>query len=179
MNTKRIVINLLFIVTFIIIYFLQSNLFTWFKIAGLMPNLFVIFVLFIGLYANKFMGPMYGVCFGLLLDFFIGKKIGITAIMLGLVGLVGMIFDRNFSKENRITLIVMVLMATVIFEVGEYILGYFINNTYIQIWPFIEILLIECFYNVLITIIVYPLIQIFGNKIENEYKGNKILTRYF
>ena len=99
--------------------------------------------------------------------------------MLGLVGLVGMIFDRNFSKENRITLIVMVLMATVIFEVGEYILGYFINNTYIQIWPFIEILLIECFYNVLITIIVYPLIQIFGNKIENEYKGNKILTRYF
>ena len=84
MNTKRIVINLLFIVTFIIIYFLQSNLFTWFKIAGVMPNLFVIFVLFIGLYANKFMGPMYGVCFGLLIDFFIGKKIGITAIMLGL-----------------------------------------------------------------------------------------------
>ena len=31
----------------------------------------------------------------------------------------------------------------------------------------------------ILTIILYPLMQILGNKIENEYKGNKILTRYF
>ena len=31
----------------------------------------------------------------------------------------------------------------------------------------------------IITIILYPLIQKFGYAIEEEYKGNKILTRYF
>ena len=31
----------------------------------------------------------------------------------------------------------------------------------------------------IIVIILYPLIQKFGYSIENEYKGNKILTRYF
>ena len=176
---KKFIINLCIIVTFIIIYLLQSNLFTWFKIAGVMPNLFIIFVLFIGLYANKFMGVTYGVIFGILLDCFIGKRVGITSIMLGVVGIVGVIFDKNFSKENRITLIVMVMISTLIFEIGNYILGYIIFKTSIEILPFVEILIIECFYNALLTIVFYPLIQKLGNKIEMEYKGNKVLTRYF
>lgn len=176
---KRFIINILLILAFIIIYFLHSNLFTWFKIAGVMPNLFVILVLFIGLYANKYMGVIYGIVFGLLIDLFIGKKIGITAIMLGAVGIIGMLFDKNFSKENRITLIVMVMISTMVFEVGENIINYFILKTTIDLLPFIEILLIECLYNAIITIVLYPLIQKGGNKIETEYKGNKILTRYF
>ena len=31
--------------------------------------------------------------------------------MLGAVGIIGMLFDKNFSKENRITLIVMVMIS--------------------------------------------------------------------
>ena len=176
---KKIIINSALIIIFIITYFLHSNFFTWFKIAGVMPNLFVVLVLFIGLYAHKFMGVTYGIIFGLLLDCFIGKKIGITSIMLGVVGIVGVVFDKNFSKENRITLLVMVMIATVVFETGEYIIGYFINRGYLEIGPFIQILLIECVYNSILTIILYPLIRNFGNKMETEYKGNKILTRYF
>ena len=176
---KKILINIILIITFLIIYFLHSNLFNWFKIAGIMPNLFVIFVLFIALYTNKAMGITYGIILGLLLDLFIGKKVGITAIMLGLVGIIGTIFDKNFSKENRMTLIIMVVVSTIAFEAGSYFLSYFIYDNYIQIVPFIQMLSIECVYNILITIILYPLIQISGNKIEEEYKGNKILTRYF
>ena len=176
---KRFIINILIILAFIIIYFLHSNLFTWFKIAGVMPNLFVILVLFIGLYAHKYMGVIYGIAFGLLLDFFIGKKIGITAIMLGIIGIIGMLFDKNFSKENRITLMVMIVISTIIFEVGENIINYFVLKSDIELLPFIEMILIECLYNAIIAIILYPLMQKFGNKIETEYKGNNILTRYF
>ena len=176
---KKILINVLLFITFIIIYLLHSNLFSWFKIAGVMPNLFVIFILFIALYSNKVTGITYGIIVGIFLDLFIGKKVGITAIMLGIVAVVGVVFDKNFSKENRFTLIIMIIVSTIIFEIGSYFLSYFIYDNYIQIWPFIQILLIECLYNALLTIILYPLIQISGNKIEEEYKGNKILTRYF
>lgn len=176
---KKILINVLLFITFIIIYLLHSNLFSWFKIAGVMPNLFIIFILFIGLYSNKITGITYGIIIGLLLDLFIGKKVGITAIMLGAVAITGVVFDKNFSKENRVTLIIMVMVSTIIFEIGSYFLSYFIYDNYIQIWPFIQILLVECVYNALLTIILYPLIQILGNKIEEEYKGNRILTKYF
>ncbi len=176
---KKVIINICLIVTFLIIYLLHSNLFTWFKIAGVMPNLFVIFVLFIGLYAGKYMGIIYGIIFGLALDLFIGTEIALYAALYGVIGCVRMLFDKNFSKENRITLIVMVMISTLIFEIGEYILGYVFKQTVVDILTFIQILLIEVFYNAVLTIIVYPLMQKFGNKIETEYKGNNILTRYF
>lgn len=176
---KKFIINIVLVLTFIIIYFLHSNLFTWFKIAGVMPNLFVILVLFIGLYSNKYMGVVYGVVFGLFLDLFIGKKVGVTAIMLGAVGIIGMLFDKNFSKDNRITLIVMVAISTLAFEIGQSLIYYMITRETLELLPFIQILLIECLYNALITIILYPLIQKGGYKIESEYKGNRILTRYF
>ena len=176
---KKLIINIILFITFIFIYLLQSNFFTWFKIAGIMPNLFVIFILVIGLYTNKYMGITYGVILGLLIDLFISKKIGITAIMLGTIGIIGVMFDKNFSKENRITLILMVTISTIIYEFGSYILGYFVYDTYFQLWNFIKILVVECIYNMIITIILYPLIQVLGSKLEDVYKGDKILTRYF
>ncbi len=176
---KKFITNIIIILTFLIIYFLHSNFFTWFRIAGVMPNLFVILVLFIGLYASKYMGVAYGIIFGLLLDLFIGSKIGVTAIMLGIVGTIGAVFDKNFSKENRITLIVMAVVATFAFELGKILLMYIINRSFVDFLPFIEVLLIECLYNAILTIILYPLMRHLGNIVENEYKGNKILTRYF
>ncbi len=176
---KKVIINVSFILVFILIYLLTINFFSWFKIAGVMPNLFVIFVLFIGLYCSRITGATYGVILGILLDLFIGKKVGITAIMLGIVGIIGGTFDKNFSKESRITIIIMVAFSTCIYEIGLYIVNCIIYQIDPQIVDFIKILLIECVYNLLITIILYPLMQYLGYKIEDEYKGNKILTRYF
>lgn len=144
-----------------------------------MPNLFVIFILFIGLFYNKIAGITYGIGAGILLDLFIGRKVGISAIMLGLVGLIGGIFDKNFSKESRITIIIMVIVSTFIYETGAYLLGYPIYGYSLEILVFIKIVLLEIIYNIIITIIIYPIMQKFGYKIEEEYKGNKILTRYF
>lgn len=175
---KKLITNIILIITFIIIYFLQVNLFSWFKIAGVMPNIFIIFILFIGLYYNKVAGTTYGIILGILLDFFIGKKVGISAIMLGAIGLIGGLFDKNFSKESRFTIMVMVVVSTLIYEIGAYIIGYFIYGYSFEVLSAIKILLIESIYNVILTIILYPLIQNLGYKIE-EYKGNKILTRYF
>ncbi len=176
---KKVLINIILIFVFLFIYFLQAYFFTWFKIAVVMTNMFVILFLFIGLYAHKYMGVTYGIIFGFLIDLFISKKVGITAIMLGAIGIMGTILDKNFSKENRITIILITTIATVLFEVGSQILSIFVYKNNIQVGIFIQVLLIECLYNALITIILYPIIQILGNKIEEEFKGNKILTRYF
>jgi rod shape-determining protein MreD len=176
---KKTIINILLILTFFIIYFLQLNFFSWFKIAGVMPNLFIILVLYIGLFTNRNLGFTYGVIFGILLDLFIGKKIGITAIMLGSIGIIGAIFDKNFSKDSRMTMMIMVLGSTIIYEIGMYILNYIMFSINIEILTFLKILIIEVIYNIILTIILYPLLQKTGYYIENKYKENKILTRYF
>ena len=176
---KKLVINLFLILTIFIIYFLQSNFFNWFNVAGVMPNVFIIFVLFIGLFTNKTVGTAYGVVIGLILDLLFSQKIGIQAVTLGLVGFLAAIFDKNFSKDSRMTIMLMVLGSTVIVEVLNYLLAYMFININVEIVNFVKILAIEVIYNMILTIIIYPLIQKFGYDIENEYKGNKILTRYF
>ncbi len=176
---KKFVINLFFVLTVFIIYFLQSNFFTWFNIAEVMPNLFIIFVLFIGLFTNKTLGTIYGVIIGLILDLLFSTKVGIQAVSLGLIGFLAAIFDKNFSKDSRMTIMFMVLGSTIIVEVINYLLAYMFVGSSVEIFNFIRILILEVIFNLILTIIIYPLIQKFGYEIESEYKGNKILTRYF
>ena len=176
---KKTIINIVLILVALIIYYLQSNFFTWFNIAGIMPNLFIIFVLFIVLFASKTMGTIYGIIIGLFLDFILGMRIGINAVTLGLIGFLAGVFDKNFSKDSRMTIMVMVLFSTVLVEILNYLLKYIFLSINVEIGNFIIILAIEIIYNLLLTIILYPLIQKSGYYIENEYKGNKILTRYF
>ena len=176
---KKVTINICLIITAFILYFLQANFFNWFTISSVMPSLFVIFVLFIGLFSNRIMGVVYGVAIGAILDLVIGTQIGINAAGLGVIGFLAATFDKNFSKDSRVTIMFMVLGATFIFEVIVYILNYMVFSTNIEVINFIRILAIEIIYNLIIVIIIYPLMQKFGYAIENEYKGNKILTRYF
>jgi len=176
---KKFAIIICLILSFLIIYLLQVNFFSWFNLAGVKPNLFVILVLTIGLFSGRGMGTTFGILFGLALDFFIGKSIGISALMLGIVGFVGGYLDKSFSKDSRVTMITMILIVTVIYELGINIFNYFINDANISVWYIIKTLIIELIYNTILTIIIYPLIMKFGYRIEENFKENKILTRYF
>lgn len=176
---KKFLINVILIVIGFLIYFLQSNFFSWFSIAGVKPNLFVIYILFIGLFGNRSMGVIYGAILGIFLDLIFNEKVGQNLFGLVLIGIVATLFDKNFSKDSRITIMFMVLGTTMLFEVLSYFIRYIIYSINVDIINFVKILIIETIYNILVTIIIYPLIQKFGYYIENEYKGNRILTRYF
>lgn len=176
---KKFIINVILILIGFVIYFLQSNFFTWFTIAGIKPNLFIIYMLFIGLFGNRNMTILYSFIFGIFLDLLFKEKIGINLLGFVLIGIIATHFNKNFSKDSRITIMLMVLGTTVIFEIISYFMNYIIYSVNVEVSTFMKILTVEVIYNILITIIIYPLIQKFGYYIENEYKENKILTRYF
>lgn len=176
---RKLVINVFLILTSLIIYYLQSNFFTWFNISGIMPNLFIVLVLFIGLFASRTMGTVYGIIIGLILDLVLGNKVGVNAVTLGIIGFLAGVFDKNFSKDSRMTIMLMTISATLLVEGANYLIKYVLLSANVEIFSFIEILIVEIIYNCILTIIIYPLIQKSGYYIENEYKGNKILTRYF
>lgn len=175
---KTLVIIELFII-FLILYFLQSNFFSWYNILGVAPNLFIILMLFIGLFTGKTYGLILGVILGLILDFFVGTKIGINAIIMGITGVFGAILDKNFSKDSRITLMFMVFFSTIIFELIFYVLQILICNMQIETLPFLKIIIIEIIYNLMITIIIYPGFQKFGNYVQNVFTEDKGFIKYF
>lgn len=176
---RKTVIVIGLIIAFLIIYFFQVNIFNVFTIAGVSPNLFVVYILFIGLFANQVAGISFGVICGLILDLIYGKTIGVTAIMLCAIGYLGSYFDKNFSKENKLTIMFMVIGSTLVFEFGTYFINSIILDFHREYLYFIKIVVIEILYNVLLTIILYPLIQKLGYIIDRNFKRQNILTRYF
>ena len=176
---RKILIHISLIITFIVIYLLQTTFFNYFTIAGIMPNVFVILMLFIGLYMGRTMGVIYGILYGIFIDFWIGKNIGITSIALAVVGVISGFLDKTLSKDSRITVLLMGIISTIVYEVILYFLQYMLLRINVEVLSFIKILLIEVVYNMLIVIILYPLIKNVGYEIENEVKGDRILTRYF
>lgn len=176
---KNVLVTGISFLVFLIIYFLQINFFSWFNLAGIKPNLFVILVLFLGLYAGQRNGLFLGVLFGIFLDITMGVNIGVSAIMLALIGVLGGYFDKNFSKDNRITMMGMAVGSTFIFELGLYLLNAIISGYSIEILAFMKIVIVEMFFNMMLIIILYPLLQKVGYTLENAYKSTQILTRYF
>lgn len=176
---KKIIAIIALIIIFFIIYFLQTNFFIWFNIAGVMPNLFVIFTLFIGLFIGKKIGLILGFTFGLFIDILLGNGTYLSAILLGIIGLISEYLEKNFSKDSRITIILIITSGTAFFEIIFYLSKIFTTSASLEIWQFIKILIVEIIFNILITIILYPIMQKAGNKLENLFKNKNIMLKYF
>ena len=176
---KKVLIHISLIIVFIVIYLLQTIFFNHFTIAGIMPNIFIILMLYIGLYMGRTMGVIYGIVYGIFLDIWVGKSIGLTSIALAMIGLISGMFDKTLSKDNRMTVLLMGIVCTVIYETVLYFMQYMAYAINLEILSFIKILLVEVVYNMLLIIILYPVMNKTGYEIEDEIKGSKILTKYF
>ena len=96
-----------------------------------------------------------------------------------MIGVISGILDKTFSKDSRLIVLLMGILCTIIYEAALYFMQYIVLGINVEILQFIKILSIEVIYNVIIIIILYPLMKFIGYEIENEIKGDKILTRYF
>lgn len=176
---KKVLIGILIYVVFLAFYFLQANFFSWFTIAGISPNIFIILILFIGLYTDNKFSIILSLLIGITLDLVVGKTLGVTAITFALIAIICGYFDKNFSKDNKLSIIILIISITVICEVITYLLNCLILETSIETTAFIKILSIEVFYNAILTFIFFNLILKVGTTLERQFKQRNILTRYF
>ena len=176
---KKFVIGVITYFIFIILYFIQANFFGWFTIAGISPNIFVIYILFLGLFTDNKFSLIMALLTGITLDLVIGKTLGATAILFCLISIIANYFDKNFSKDNKFTILIMVIGMTLVFEVPNYFLNALILEIPIEIEAFSKILLVEVIYNTILTIIFYNAFIKSGALLERQFKEKNILTRYF
>ena len=171
-----IVISLVLLLVFVFLYFLQANIFPLIPIAGVVPNLFVIFILVIGLYGNNFLSLLFGIFCGIWIDSLYGEVIGVTSAMLCLIGFIATWFDTLWSKDEKISIIIMVLLSTLIFEFGGYFIKSIILDFEMEIKIFFKILFFEEIYNILLTIIFFGIIKKLGYIMERRLKRTNMYT---
>lgn len=176
---KKFLIGIAMYVVFIILYFIQADFFSWFTIAGISPNIFIIFILFLGLFTDNLFSIIMALLTGITLDLIVGRTACISPIIFSLVAIIAGYFDKNFSKDSKITIMIMVVGMTIVCETANYFLNAAIIESIVEIKSFVKILFVETLYNAILTIILYDIIIKLGYKLERQFKQKNILTRYF
>ena len=95
---KALIFTIIFIV-FILTYFLQINFFSWFRIAGVMPNLFIIFILILGLFTGRAVGVTCGIVVRYITGFLYREKYRNISNNVWNCRFYGRVFRKKFFKR--------------------------------------------------------------------------------
>lgn len=88
-------------------------------------------------------------------------------------------FAKNFSKDSRMTIMLITAGASIICETVSYFFQVVLFKLSIEILAFLKIIAIESLFNLIIIIIIYPLLRNAGEVLMKIFKEKNILTKYY
>ncbi|HZJ76667.1 MAG TPA: rod shape-determining protein MreD [Oscillospiraceae bacterium] len=148
---RTIIINLIVLFNFI----LQSTLFQWIKIYGVVPNTSLILVISFAIYSGKNEGAVIGFFIGILQDIIFGRTIGLSALILMIVGYLVGLMDQKIFKDSLFIPFILTALTTVFYEMTNFLLIFLLGHK-IELLNIIKKMLItEVIYNSVVSIIVY------------------------
>lgn len=169
---KKIVIGAIIFALIWICLGLQVTLFEEIKLFGVAANLGIVLVVGIGLSSGIIPGALTGCVYGALTDILYGKTFGIYLIAFMIAGLASGEFSKGFSKENKLSMVYMVAVLTVIMELFIYFIFVLIYNYSFEFLPAIFTVIKETLYNMLLARIFFKPLSDLGeiiNKSKNSY----------
>ena len=171
---KALCIFVIFLL-FFLIYFLQSNICSLISLNNIKPNLFLIYVVFLGIAFNKYIAYSLGIIIGLFLDLTIGQYLGMFAISLGIAALISNLLKNKINYINRITVSTIIAILTIIYNITIYLLNIIVTDINVELMQFIKVVFIEILYNSLIIILIYPILKKKMEKVQEIFEFKNIL----
>lgn len=123
---------------------------------------------------EKFHGGVCGFLFGMYLDIINGKVIGISAVCLCIVGFFSEFINKNISNDNKFTIILMIAVNTFVYEFLAYIFSIWKLSVNPEFLAFFKTIIVEILFNSVLIIILYPIIQIFRDFLNNIFENKKM-----
>lgn len=134
---------------------LQLTVFNFIKVAGVKPDLILVFVIFNALLNGSRDGAVFGLVGGLLQDLITGQFIGLNAISKALTGFLFGLMGKKLYKENIIIPIISLFLGSIFCDFVIYILGYFISLNTSLLMVFKGKILPAAIYNACLTPFIY------------------------
>lgn len=135
--------------------FLQTTVFSYISMKGIIPDLVLIFVAFFALLNGSRNAAVYGFLCGLLEDLYLGLFIGINALSKGITGYVVGILEGRVFKENLFVGILSVIIGTCINSMCLLILSLISYNIFHLDGNIFASIGYQTIYNVLLAVPIY------------------------
>ncbi len=143
----------------IVNFILQSTIFQYISISGVIPNTSLIIIISFALLNGRWTGGIVGLFIGILQDILFGSVIGVYTLIYFLIGFLIGNSNENVFKGNPLTPIVFTAIATVIYHLFYYLFMYFFSLNEELLIILKQVILVEIVYNSLLSIFIYKLIS--------------------
>ena len=151
---------LMTIITFLVIcvtILFQINFLNSIQLVGVTANIGVVLIAGLGLVSGKIIGGTVGLIYGLLMDIALYRTFGVYTFLYTSIGMIAGFLNNSFSKDNKISMVMLILFATVVFETIFYLLHILLHQFDFQLSTLIIILVLESVYNMLLTTLLFNL----------------------
>lgn len=159
-----------FVLIFVLIIasmYVQSNILNKVEIFGVRPNMLLVIVVAISLWYGLYIGTTFGAIFGLIADSWFSLGLGKYIIMFTLISVLVGYFNKNYKKENIITLIYLVGNITVVYELLIAIKSVIINKEMFNLFVLLKVEIVSLILNILLAFVMYYILAYVCNKIED------------
>nr|WP_238442627.1 rod shape-determining protein MreD [Desulforamulus reducens] len=134
---------------------LQSTVFTFLQVAGIKPDLVLMFVVFNGFLRGSREGAFLGFLAGLAQDIFTGSYIGLNALTKMLAGYLVGLAETRFYKESVIIVSMVTFVVGVVNQVILYLLLFYLNVEISPYYAFGQVIIPSAIYTGLLVPLSY------------------------
>lgn len=164
---RRFLVSTLLI---IICFVLQTTVFKELAFGGIVPNLLIVLVSSFGFMRGEKTGLIIGFFCGFLADIFFGEVLGFNAMVYMYIGYLNGKFSPIFYPEDIKLPVALILGSDLIFGFVNYVIMFLMRGRFDIKYYFMNIILPEMVYTILITLLLYPLILFINKKLEDKEK---------
>lgn len=151
---------LVYLIEIIICFIIQSSMFHYIKLAGIMPNLLLILVVSTAYMQGRVHGLMVGLFSGLLVDLIFGGVIGLYGLMYMLIGyFIG--FTHKFYSNDDFTLpIIFIAISDLVYGFFYFVIEYLLRGRLDLPYYLRRMILPEVIYTVAVSVLLYKLLHL-------------------
>ncbi len=169
---KKVIVGIMCFILIWLSYLLQINFLNEFELFGVRPNIAIVVTTGIALLSGKIPGMLVGISYGLIYDVMFGKSIGLYILLYGLLGFLLGRYSNGFSKDNKLAVVYMVAVSTLITETINYLVSMILYGYSFELLAPILILIKETIYNMILARLLYGVFSSISeiiNKCKNSY----------
>ena len=162
--------KVLIVVMILLCFILQSTVFRSLAFGGIIPNLMIILTAAFGFMRGEREGLIIGFFCGLLSDIFFGDILGFYALIYMYIGFVNGKFTRIFYPEDIKLPIALIIVSDLTYGLVCYCLQFMMRGKFDFPYYFLNVILPEAVYTIIVTIFLYPLVLLINEKMERKEK---------
>ena len=151
-------------------FLLQGTVFPSLNLGGIVPNLMIIVTASYGFMRGRKSGLLTGFFSGLLMDIFFGNILGFYALIYMYIGYLNGVFRKIFYPEDIKLPIALIVCSDFIYNIVIYILTFLLKGRFQFLYYFLNIIIPEIVYTIIVTCVLYPLLLLVESRLERKEK---------